>query len=122
MIERRRLSVVLVHHQYREKNTGPWVTHKVDAFGPSYDLDIAREFAAKAALEAPRKKWTLGLYGDAEEIIKGRIWVVTDGKNRRSLVEAQRLQPTKGRVRQAWSNIRVWLEDKPTEIDRRRSA
>lgn len=113
--------VVLVHHQYRLSQTGPWITHKVDAFGPSYDLEIASLFAAKAALEAPRQRWTLGADGSAAQV-NDRMWVVSDGDNRRSIVEAQRLQPTKGRVRQAWSNIRTWLGDKPVRPSVRSAA
>lgn len=121
-MEASRLCVVLLHHQYREGRTGPWLTHKVDVFGPSYDIDIAREFAGKAALEAPRKRWVLGATGAAAELLPGRIWAVSDGDNRRSLVEVQRLQPTKGRVRQAWSNIRTWLGDKPVRPSVRSAA
>lgn len=112
---------VLVHHQHRAGRTLPWVTHRVDPYGPTYDLDKALEFAAKVALDSPRVRWTLGTTGSASQV-RDRIWIITDGDNHRCIVEAVRLQPTNGRVRQAMGTIRTWLGDKPIRPSARRTA
>lgn len=112
--------IVLVANQYRVSNhkSAVWVTERVTPYGP-FGQKAAHEFAEKTAREAPRERWTLGVYGDIRTVGRN-IWILENESNHRVVVTVETTRPA--HVRVAWASIRSWFGDTPVRPHAGRKA